>query len=77
MPEEAEFRCGALYCSNCKRKFYYRTHILPNSEEGVVFKCPDCGHELLEAPVNTFLDSTEETLQVIQMLDEEFREGEI
>lgn len=77
MPEEAEFRCGALYCSKCKRKFYYRTHILPGSAEDEIFKCPNCGQELHEIPVNTFLDSTEETLQVMQMLDEEFRESEI
>ena len=76
MSEEAKFRCGALYCSECKRRFYYRTHILPGSAEDEVYKCPDCGHELRAVPVNTFMDSTEATLQVIQMLDEEAREGE-
>jgi DNA-directed RNA polymerase subunit RPC12/RpoP len=75
MPEEAKFRCGALYCIQCKRRFYYRTHILPDSEENEVYKCPDCGHELQDVPVNTFLDNTEETLQVMNMLDEESREG--
>jgi DNA-directed RNA polymerase subunit RPC12/RpoP len=77
MPEEAKFRCGALYCSKCKRRFYYRTHILPGSAEDEVYKCPDCGDELREVPVNTFMDSTEETLQVIQMLDNESRAGEM
>jgi len=75
MPEEAKFRCGALYCSQCKRRFYYRTHILPGSAEDEVYNCPDCGHELCEIPVDTFLDNTEETLQVMQQLDDEFREG--
>jgi len=74
MPEEAKFRCGALYCSQCKRIFYYRTHILPGSAEDEVYKCPDCGHELQDVPLNTFLDNTEETLQVMNMLDEESRE---
>ncbi len=77
MPDEAKFRCGALYCGKCKRKFYYRTHILPGSAENEVYKCPDCGNELLEVEVNIFMDSTEETLQVMQMLDEQSKEGEL
>jgi hypothetical protein len=48
---------------------------LPGSEENEVYKCPECGHELQDVPVNTFLDNTEETLQVMNMLDEESREG--
>lgn len=75
MPDEAEFRCGALYCGKCKKTLYYRMHILPGQPDNEVFKCPECGYELREVPVNTFLDNTEETLQVINMLDEEFREG--
>lgn len=75
MPEEAEFRFGALYCKECKETFYYRMHILPGTPEHEVFKCPECGHELREVLFNTFVDSTEETLSVLNMLDEESREG--
>ena len=77
MPDEAEFRCGALYCRQCKKTFYYRMHILPGTEENQVFKCPECGHELHEVFTDTFIDGTEDTLQVLQQLDEEFRAGEI
>lgn len=77
MPEEAKFRCGALYCSECKRRFYYRTHILPGSAEDEVYKCPDCGNELREVLTDKFIDNTEETLQILEQLDEEFRGGEI
>ena len=52
-------------------------HILPGTEENQVFKCPECGHELHEVLTDSFIDGTEETLQVLQQLDEEFREGEI
>ena len=77
MPDEAEFRCGALYCRQCKKTFYYRMHILPATEENQVFKCPECGHELHEVLTDTFIDGTEDTIQVLQQLDEEFRAGEI
>ena len=76
MPDEAEFRCGALYCAQCKKTFYYRMHILPGTQEDIVFKCPECGHRLGEVLTDAFIDSTEETLQTLQQLDEEFREGE-
>ena len=75
MPDEAKFRCGALYCDRCRRTFYYRTHILPDDPDNVAYKCPECDHELEEVLTDNFLDSTEETLQVLQQLDEEFRES--
>lgn len=75
MPDEAKFRCGALYCSQCQRTFYYRMHMLPDQPDNEVYKCPECGHELQEVLTDNFLDSTEETLQVLQQLDEEFRES--
>jgi len=75
MPEEAKFRCGALYCSQCRRTFYYRMHILPDQPDDEVYKCPECGHELREALTDAFIDSTDETLQVLEQLDEEFRGG--
>jgi transcription initiation factor IIE alpha subunit len=77
MPDEAEFRCGALYCRQCKKTFYYRMHILPGTEEDEAFNCPECGHELREVLTDKFIDNTDETLQVLAQLDEEFREGEI
>ena len=72
--EEAEFRCGALYCAGCRKTFYYRTHVLPG-DDFEVFRCPACGRELRDVPVNTFLDGTEEMLDVLNQLDEESREG--
>jgi transcription initiation factor IIE alpha subunit len=51
-------------------------HILPGTQEDIVFKCPECGHRLGEVLTDAFIDSTEETLQILQQLDEEFREGE-
>jgi transcription initiation factor IIE alpha subunit len=77
MPDEAKFRCGALYCAQCKKTFYYRMHILPGAEKDWLFKCPECGHQLGEVLTDAFIDSTEETLQTLQQLDEEFREGEL
>ena len=76
MPDEAEFRCGALYCAQCKKTFYYRMHIPPGAEKDWLFKCLECGHQLSEVLTDAFIDSTEETLQTLQQLDEEFREGE-
>jgi len=72
--EEAEFRCGALYCAGCRKTFYYRTHVLPG-DDFEVFRCPECSRELRDVPVNTFLDGTEEMLDVLNQLDEESREG--
>ncbi len=69
--DEAQFRCGALYCSTCRRTYYYRFHIVPGLEEPTVFKCPECDHELQETALDTFMDSTDETLSVIAQLDEE------
>lgn len=73
--DEAELKYGALFCNECKKTFYYRTHILPGEAEYEVPRCPYCGHELHEVLTDTFIDGTEETLQVLQQLDEESREG--
>ena len=75
MPDEAKFRCGALYCGQCKKTFYYRTHILPDEPKDEVYKCPECGGELREVLTDTFLDSTDDTLRVLEQLDEEARGG--
>lgn len=69
--EEAEYRCGALYCSGCRRAFYYRMHVIPGQEEQCDFKCPDCGQELREMALNTFIDSTDDVLNAMARLDEE------
>jgi transcription initiation factor IIE alpha subunit len=50
-------------------------HILPDQPDDEVYKCPECGHELREALTDTFIDGTDETLQVLEQLDEEFRGG--
>ena len=68
--EEAEYRCGALYCSTCRRTYYYRVHIVPGLEEPGVFKCPECNHVLRETALNTFIDSTDDSLSVMAQLDE-------
>jgi transcription initiation factor IIE alpha subunit len=75
MPDEAEFRCGALYCGKCKKTLYYRMHILPGEPDNEVFKCPECSYELREVLTDKFIDNTEETLQILEQLDEEFRGG--
>jgi uncharacterized protein YbaR (Trm112 family) len=69
--DEAEFRYGALYCSTCRRTYYYRFHIVPGLEAPGIFRCPECNHELREVALNTFIDSTDETLSVVAQLDEE------
>ena len=73
MPEEAKFRCGALYCDQCRKTFYYRMHILPDQPDNEVYQCPECGYELHEVLTDAFMDSTDETLQVLEQLDEEAR----
>ena len=73
MPEEAKFRCGALYCDQCRKAFYYRMHILPDQPDNEVYQCPECGYELHEVLTDAFMDSTDETLQVLEQLDEEAR----
>jgi DNA-directed RNA polymerase subunit RPC12/RpoP len=73
MPYEAKFRCGALHCDQCKKTFYYRMHILPDQPEEEVYKCPECGGELSEVLTDAFLDSTDDTLRVLEQLDEEAR----
>ena len=73
MPDEAKFRCGALYCDQCQKTFYYRMHILPDQPDNEVYNCPECGYELREALTDAFLDSTDDTLQVLEQLDEEAR----
>jgi uncharacterized protein YbaR (Trm112 family) len=69
--EEAEYRCGALYCSACRRTYYYRAHIVPGLQEAGVFKCPECNHELCAIALNTFIDSTDDVLNAMAQLDEE------
>ncbi len=71
MMEEAEYRCGALYCGRCRRVFYYRTHVLPELEEQCAYKCPDCGQGLREMALNTFMDGTDDVLNAMAQLDEE------
>lgn len=75
MPDEAKFRCGALYCDQCRKTFYYRTHILPDQPEDEVYKCPECSGELREVLTDAFLDNTDDTLRVLEQLDEEARGG--
>jgi transcription initiation factor IIE alpha subunit len=50
-------------------------HILPDQPDNEVYKCPECGHELREALTDTFIDGTDETLQVLEQLDEEATGG--
>lgn len=69
--DEAEFRYGALYCTKCRKPYYYRIHIVPGLEEAGVFKCPECNHELREMALNTFIDSTDDVLNAMARLDEE------
>ena len=75
MPDEAKFKCGAVYCRQCKKTFYYRMHILPDQPEDESYKCPECGSELHEVFTDAFLDSTDDTLQVLEQLDQEARGG--
>ena len=74
MPDELEFRYGALYCSKCREVYHYRTHHVVDEPDGEGYKCPECGEILREVRVEKFLDDSDEILSIMQQLDDEFRE---
>ena len=45
------------------------------SQTNEVYQCPECGYELHEVLTDTFVYSTDETLQVLEQLDEEATGG--
>ena len=50
-------------------------HILPDQPDNEVYQCPECGYELHGVLTDAFMDSTDETLQVLEQLDEEARQS--
>lgn len=74
MVEEIPFIYGAFYCTECQRVYYYRG-LLPDFADYEVFRCPECNQELREIVPNTFIDSTDETLSILDQLEQELGEG--
>ncbi|MBE0480109.1 MAG: hypothetical protein IBX68_03935 [Dehalococcoidia bacterium] len=69
MADSLEYRCGGLRCFHCKKTYYYREHRPAGESEAEILRCPGCNEELVEVPVDTFMDGSDEMLRVLDMLD--------